>query len=139
MSTLNQSYNNILQRKYDAESMFNIMPRGRLGINQTLREQTTKKISTEGMRLLRMERDKNENYEEQQYRNHLIEVYLNKIPGDDEFSVHVTKILSVSSLTCKEKVKLIEETGRIVEENEQIIRFRDTESTKPLPYIPGYL
>jgi hypothetical protein len=133
------SYNNALQRKTNAEKMFNLLPRGRLGKVQTSRRQAAQNMRAEEMRLLRMERDKNEYYEEQQYQNHLTEVYINKIPGNDEFSIHVTKILSVSSLTCKEKVKLIEETCRIVEANEKSMRFRDTEGIQSLPHIPGYI
>ena len=133
------SYNNALQRKINTETMFNLMPRGRLGKVQTLREKAGQRLRAEEIRLLRMERDKNEQDEEQQYCRHLTDVYINKILGNDEFSIHVTKILSVSSLTCKEKVKLIEETGRIVESNEQSMRFRDTESIHSLPHIPGYI
>ena len=115
------------------------MPRGRLGKVQTSRRQAAQNVKAGEMRLLRMERDKNEQDEEQQYSRHLTEVYINKIPGNDEFSIHVTKILSVLSLTCKEKVKLIEETSRIVESNEQSMRFRDTEGIQSLPHILGYI
>jgi len=133
------SYNNALQRKFDTETMFNLIPRGRLGKVQALREKTAQRLRTEEIRLLRMERDKNEQDEEQQYCRHLTEVYINNVLGNDEFSIHVTKILSISRLTCKEKVKLIEETRRIVELNEQSVRFRDTESIQSLPHIPGYI
>jgi hypothetical protein len=139
MMSLSESYNNTLQIKSNTEKMFNIMPRGRLGRSQLIREQTAQKVKAQEIRLLRMERDKNEHYEEQQYEVHLKKMYTNMISGDDDFSIHVTKILSVSRLTCKEKVKLIEETARIVEENEGCIRFRDMESIQSLPDIPGYI
>ena len=133
------SYNNALQRKFDTETMFNLIPRGRLGKVQALREKAAQRLRTEEIRLLRMERDKNEQDEEQQYCRHLTDVYINNVSGADEFSIHVAKILSVSRLTCKEKVKLIEETRRIFESNEQSMRFRDTESIQSLPHIPGYI
>ena len=133
------SYNNALQRKFYTETMFNLMPRGRLGKTQTLRRLTVQKLRAEEIRLLRMEHDKHEQDEEQQYCRHLTEVYINKILRNDEFSIHTTKILSVSTLTCKEKVKLIEETGRIIESNEESMRFRDSEGIKSLPHIPGYI
>jgi hypothetical protein len=139
MKSLSQSHSNAIQASIVANKKFNLMPRGRLGNNQTIRDRAANKVKSQEIRMLRIERDKNTQDEEQQYCRHLTEVYINKILRNDEFSIHTTKILSVSTLTCKEKVKLIEETGRIIESNEQSMRFRDTESIKQLPYIPGYV